>query len=114
LEPLGAVALPGNLAKNRKKTQLNTWQNGNEGLDQAHRACRPNLSARLCASLQTQGDRNLFLLETRLGHLKGKSPMAFVNVKMREVVLETERPTCPRLPVPRRKPRLNPSKAGPA
>ena len=46
-----------------------------EGLNEAHRACRPNLSARLCASLQTYGDRNLFLLETRLGALKGRSPM---------------------------------------
>ena len=30
-----------------------SWQSATEGLDDAHRACRPRLSARLCASLQT-------------------------------------------------------------
>ena len=43
-----------------------------DGLNEAHRACRPNLSARLCASLQINGDRNLFLLDIPAGHLKGK------------------------------------------
>jgi hypothetical protein len=32
------------------------------------------LSARLCASLQTHGERNLFLLETLQGYLRGRSP----------------------------------------
>jgi hypothetical protein len=40
------------------------WQDGLEGLDEPRRACRPNLSARLCASLQTHGDRKLFLLDS--------------------------------------------------
>src|SRR4029453_297522 len=39
------------------------------------RACRPYLSARLCASLQIDGERNLFLLEARVGSLKGRSPI---------------------------------------
>jgi hypothetical protein len=32
----------------------------------------PVLSARLCASLQANGDRNFFLLGIPAGHLKGK------------------------------------------
>jgi hypothetical protein len=46
------------------------------------------LSARLCASLKTYGERNLFLLETRLGSLKGTKPDAIVAVEMRKAVPE--------------------------
>jgi hypothetical protein len=33
----------------------------------------PSLSARLCASLQIDGGRNVFLLDIPAGHLKGNS-----------------------------------------
>jgi hypothetical protein len=35
------------------------------------------LSARLCASLKIDGDPTSFLLETRLGHLKGRNRAFF-------------------------------------
>jgi len=43
-----------------------------------------HLSARLCASLQTHGERNNFLLDTRTGYLKGEKAFAvFVSVQGR-------------------------------
>src|SRR5690348_10295961 len=83
------------------------WQDGFEGLDEPRRACRPNLSARLCASLQTDGDRKLFLLDNPVGISKGRKTDAVANVVARGSSRKRAA-TCPRLPAPRRKLRLNP------
>ena len=77
------------------------WQKGREGLDKRYRACRPCLSARLCASLQINGDRNSFLLDIPAGHLKGKRAGVIASSDAQGRSGERDRPTCPRLPAPR-------------
>ena len=71
-----AVTEPSFPAFSRGLSRKRTWQRAVEALNEAHRACRPNLSVRLCASLQTCGDRNLFLFRNPAGSLKGRSPIA--------------------------------------
>ena len=76
----------GDLGNFARIAENSPWQSGSKGLNWMYRACRPNLSARLCASLQTYGERNLFLLETRVGSSERKRADAIKNVKAHKTV----------------------------
>ena len=69
LGPAGVRGNPQSLVSPLGKT-------GRKALNRAHRACRPSLSARLCASLQSNGDRISILLDIPAGHLRGKEAVA--------------------------------------
>ena len=62
--------------KTAKKGQIGTWQSAIQGLNGGLSGVPAHLSARLCASLKIDGDRNSFLLGIPAGQLKGKKPVA--------------------------------------
>ena len=85
----------------RELSRKRAWQMEVKALDKAHRACRPSLSARLCASLTIQMVVGTsFLLGIPAGHLKGKDRCRCIEGRV-EPVRKRDRPTCPRLPAPR-------------